>query len=225
MPPRVEDLRLHLQSFDFRNLFVEGLGWNHHHGQAVQCTVDGYDYSLQPLTEKAGFVVYACEPEAEGGVPRYPVRRKIEHQIAKLSYEHIIVFVDAAKTAQVWQWVNREIGKPVAYREHPFRAGQGGDPLLQRLRTLAVTLDEEEGLTIGVVASRVRQAMDVERLTKRFYERFRKELAAFQRFIDGIAAQGDREWYASLMLNRMMFVYFVQKQGFWTVTRTICAIA
>ena len=60
----------------------------------------------------------------------------------------------------------------------------------------------------------MRQALDVERLTKRFYERFRKELAAFQRFIEGIAAQGDREWYASLMLNRMMFVYFVQKQGF-----------
>ena len=214
MPPRVEDLRPHLQSFDFVNLFVEGLGWNHHHGQPVHLTVDGADYTLQPLTESAGFVVYRCEPDAEGGVPRYPVRRKIEHQITKLSYEHIIVFVDVAKTAQVWQWVKREIGKPDACREYPFHVGQGGDPLLQRLRTLAVTLDEEEGLTIGVMASRVRQAMDVERLTKRFYERFRKELAAFQRFIEGIAAQGDREWYASLMLNRMMFVYFVQKQGF-----------
>ena len=147
-------------------------------------------------------------------MPPYPVRRKIEHRIAKLSFEHLIVFVDEAKTTQVWQWVKRDVGKPVACHEHPFRAGQGGDPLLQRLRTLAVTLDEEEGLTIGLVASRVRQAMDVERLTKRFYERFKNELAAFQRFIDGIAAQGDREWYASLMLNRMMFVYFVQKQGF-----------
>ena len=29
-----------------------------------------------------------------------------------------------------------------------------------------------------------------------------------------ITTQGDREWYASLMLNRMMFVYFVQKQDF-----------
>ncbi|MDE0027171.1 MAG: hypothetical protein OXP69_22390 [Spirochaetaceae bacterium] len=212
--PPVEELRPYLQSFDFRNLFVEGLGWNHHHGQPVHFTVDGYGYVLQPLTEKAGFVVYLCEPGADGAVPPYPVRRKIEHQTAKLSYEHMIVFVDEAKTTQVWQWVKREVGKPVACREHPFHAGRGGDPLLQRLRTLAVTLDEEEGLTVGGIASRVRQAMDVERLTKRFYERFKKELAAFQRFIDGIAAQGDREWYASLMLNRMMFVYFVQKQGF-----------
>ena len=64
------------------------------------------------------------------------------------------------------------------------------------------------------VASRVSQAMDVERVTKRFYERFKSELETFQKFINGITAQGDREWYASLMLNRMMFVYFVQKQGF-----------
>ena len=213
MHPRVEDLRPHLQSFDLQNLFVEGLGWNHHHGRPVHLTVDGYGYALQPLAEKAGFVVYLCEPDANGAVPPYPVRRKIEHQIAKLSFEHIIVFVDDAKTT-LWQWVKREVGKPVACREHPFRAGQGGDPLLQRLCTLAVTLDEEEGLTIGVVASRVRQAMDVERLTKRFYERFKKELATFQTFIDGITAQGDREWYASLMLNRMMFIYFVQKKGF-----------
>ena len=51
-------------------------------------------------------------------------------------------------------------------------------------------------------------------MTKRFYERFRKELADFQKFITGITAQGDKDWYASLMLNRMMFVYFIQKQGF-----------
>ena len=133
MPARVEALRPHLQSFDFLDLFVEGLGWNHHHGQPVHLTVDGYGYALQPLTEKAGVVVYLCAPDADGVVPPYPVRRKIEHQIAKLSFEHLIVFVDEAKTTQVWQWVKREVGKPVACREHPFRAGQGGDPLLQRL--------------------------------------------------------------------------------------------
>ena len=214
MPPTVEQLRPHLHSFDFRSLFVEGLGWNHHYGQQVQVTADGYDYTLQPLAEKAEFVLYRCDPAANGEVPPYPMRRKIEHQVAKLAFEHMIVFVDAAQTTQVWQWVKREPGAPASCREQPFRAGHSGDSLLQRLRTLAFALDEEDGLSIPVVASRVRQAMDVERLTKRFYERFKKELAAFQGFIDGIAAQGDREWYASLMLNRMMFVYFVQKQGF-----------
>ena len=54
----------------------------------------------------------------------------------------------------------------------------------------------------------------MEKVTRRFYDRFKTELETFQKFIDGIATQDDRGWYASLMLNRMMFVYFVQKQGF-----------
>ena len=134
MPPRVEDLRPHLQSFDFVNLFVEGLGWNHHHGQPVQLTVDGAAYTLQPLTEKAGFVVYQCEPNANGAVPPYPVRRKIEHQIVNLTFEHLIVFVDEANTTQVWQWVKREVGQPIAYHQYFYRAGQRGDRLLQPYR-------------------------------------------------------------------------------------------
>ena len=86
--------------------------------------------------------------------------------------------------------------------------------MLQRLQRLAFELEEEPSLTVPVVTSRVRAALDVEKLTKRFYERFRTQLTAFGNFIDGVTAQGDRDWYASLMLNRMMFVYFVQKQGF-----------
>ena len=212
--PGVEQLRPALRAFDFESLFIEGLGWNHYRGQPAPVAADGRGYTLRPLAEKAEFVIYLCSADAGGGVPPYPTRRKIEQQAAKLHFEHLIIFTDEARTMQVWQWVKRETGAPVRCREHSFRAGQSGDPLLQRLQTLAFSLEEEAGLSIPVVAGRVRQALDVERLTKRFYERFRTELSAFQDFIEGIAAQGGRAWYASLMLNRMMFVYFVQKQGF-----------
>ena len=86
---------------------------------------------------------------------------------------------------------------------------------MQRLNGFIFTLeDEAKGIGIGDVTAGVGKAFNVERVTKQFYDRFRTELTAFQAFINGITAQGGREWYASLMLNRMMFVYFVQKQGF-----------
>ena len=214
MQVQVDELRPYLQAFDFQNLLVEGLGWDYYHAQPVSVGVDGHDYPLEPVAEKANFAVYVCGPDTAGSVPPYPVRRKIERQVAKLAFEHLIIFVDSGKTLQIWQWVKREAGKPAACREQEYRADQTGAPILQRLQTIAFALEEEEGLSILQVASRVSQAMDVERVTKRFYERFRTELTAFRGFIDGITAQGDREWYASLMLNRMMFVYFVQKQGF-----------
>ncbi len=76
------------------------------------------------------------------------------------------------------------------------------------------TLEEEERLTIVEVSGRTRAAFDVERVTKRFYDQFQKEHEAFLKFIKGIEAVADREWYASVMLNRLMFVYFIQRKGF-----------
>ena len=215
MPVSIEELRPRLQAFDFRSLFVEGLGWNHYQALPLAVQVDDRAYSLKPIAEKAGFVVYRCAPGQDGAIPSYPTRRKIESRVAKLAFEHLVIYLDDKRTTQVWQWVKRETGKPVACREQQFHAGQTGEPLLQRLRHIAFTLeDEAAGLGIAGVASRVGRAFDVEKVTKRFYERFRTELTAFGNFIDGITAQGNRDWYASLMLNRMMFVYFVQKQGF-----------
>ena len=57
-------------------------------------------------------------------------------------------------------------------------------------------------------------AFDVEKVTKKFYDRFEQEHRAFLDFIEGIQNIADREWYASLMLSRMMFIYFIQKRGF-----------
>ena len=215
MPASIEELRPYLQAFDFPRLFVEGLGWDYFQGAPLIVQVNESEYSLKPVAEKANFAVFECAPDQDGAVPSYPVRRKIESQVAKSAFEHLVIFVDAEQNTQIWQWVKREAGKPPACREQQFHAGQSGDPLLQRLSEVAFSLeDEAKGLVISDVTARVRKVFDVEKVTKRFYERFRTELTAFGGFIEGITAQGDREWYASLMLNRMMFVYFVQKQGF-----------
>ena len=214
MPVAIEELRPHLQAFDFQRLFVEGLGWDHYQAQPVVVQANDREYSLTPIAEKIGFVVYQCAPDQDGAVPSYPVRRKIESQVAKRAFEHLVIFIDDRRATQIWQWVKREAGKPAACREHAVHSSQGGDHVLQRLQGLAFPIEEEGSLSVSLVTSRVRAALDVEKVTKRFYQRFRTELTAFGEFIEGITAQGDRDWYASLMLNRMMFIYFVQKQRF-----------
>ena len=122
----------------------------------------------------------------------------------------LIVFTDAGNETQVWQWVKRETGKPAACREHVFHRSQTGDALLQKLEAIAFTLQEEERLSLTDVTRRTRAGFDVERVTKRFYDRFQKEHAAFLKFVSGITDRADQEWYASVMLNRLMFVYFIR---------------
>src|SRR5258707_13934109 len=59
-----------------------------------------------------------------------------------------------------------------------------------------------------------RHVLDTDRVVRRFYSRFKREQAIFQSSIQGISSQSDREAYALLMLNRLMFLYFMQQRGF-----------
>lgn len=205
-------IRQLLKEFKFRDLFVDELGWDTH-TTPLEITVDGQPRSLQAIAQKRGMVAYQCAAASGERLPDYPTRRRIEQQVAKAAHEHLIIFTDAGQSTQIWQWVKREPGKPAACREHHFHRTQTGEALAQKLQGIAFTLDEEDTLTLVDVTRRHR-VFDVERVTKKFYEQFQKEHSAFLKFIDGIKENADCEWYASVMLNRLMFVYFIQKKGF-----------
>jgi Eco57I restriction-modification methylase len=213
MPINRTSVREALKNFDFGALLIEELGWDRHRTQPLSVAVDGKHYVVKAIAEKRGMVVFESEPGPDGTLPDYATRRKIEKQIRKAAHEHLIIYADGARKTQIWQWVRREPGRPDACREHRFTVGQPGDALVQKLEAISFSLDEEEELGIATVTGRAREAFDVERVTKRFYDRFKTEHAAFLKFIRGMQSQGDREWYASVMLNRLMFVYFIQKKG------------
>lgn len=208
-----EKTRQYLKEFNFQKLFIEELGWDYC-TNSFTCSVNKQDFNLIALAEKRGMVAFACRSVSDGRIPDYVLRRKIEQQTAKSVHEHIIIYIDGKKTTQIWQWVKREIGKPVACREHSFNIYQPGDSLIQKLQMLAFSLEEEENITIVDVAGKTRSAFDVEKVTKRFYDRFKQEHDDFLRFIDGIPDEELHRWYASVMLNRLMFIYFIQKKGF-----------
>jgi hypothetical protein len=213
MPLNTAHARQLLSNGDLRALFIEELGWDTHNAK-LDVNVVGVSVALQALAQKRGMVAYQCPTPAGERLPDYAQRRKIEQQVAKSAHEHLIVFTDAGNETQIWQWVKREPGKPAACREHTFHRSQPGDALLQKLEAIAFTLEEEEQLALPDVTRRTRAGFDVERITKQFYDRFQKEHGAFLKFITGITERTDREWYASVMLNRLMFVYFVQRKGF-----------
>ncbi|MEI6045597.1 MAG: DNA methyltransferase [Chloroflexota bacterium] len=214
--PLKRDRVIHkIQEFDLKAIFINDLGWNLYKARALQVTLDDQTYSLIPLAEKGGMGVYTCTTPHQTD---YATRRKLEREVVKAVHEHLIIFMDTAQTTQVWQWVRRENGKPDGCREHKYHRSQSGEALFQKLQELVVSLEEEENATIVLVRGKAKKAFDVETITKKFYERFQKEHAAFLKYIQNIpietASRSEREWYASLMLNRLMFIYFIQKKGF-----------
>lgn len=228
---QVAEVRKCLKAFDFPTLFREHLGWDKHHG-TLDIPIDGSTMRLSAVAQKRGFVAYVCWCGAEslpwtvreGGaqdeaatpdqIPDRPTRLKVDHQVTKSARQHFIIYADKQSGQQVWHWVRREPGKPLASRDHRFDASQSGEHLIQRLEKIAVSMEEEEQLTHLEITGKAKAAFDVDKVTKKFYERFKAEHAAFLKFIKGIKSRADLEWYTSLMLNRLMFVYFIQKKGF-----------
>ena len=193
-------VRQHLDNLDLRALFINELGWDHG-GEDIPVTVGEQTFALKAVAHKRGMVAYQYLGQPDVDFPDRAARQRIERKVAKLVREHIIIFCPHDRSAQYWLWVKREPGRPDRARTHIFHAGQSGEPLIQKLEAILFTLDEEEDLSLVDVTGRVRAAFDVERVTKRFYDRFKKEHQAFLGFIAGIEEAADREWYASGQLH------------------------
>lgn len=208
-----ENARTLLGKFEFAKLFIDELGWDRH-GANLSVSIAGTTFGLQAVAEKRGMVAWVCEAPSDLQIPDRATRKKIESQVAKTTLEHLIIFTDSRRAEQIWCWARREAGKPASVPEHFWYANSGNRGFLQKLHAIAFSLAEEDALTLVDVTARARAAFDVERVTKRFYDLFKAEHKAFLDFISGITDVADREWYASLMLNRLMFIYFMQRKGF-----------
>ena len=202
-----------LGQFAFAKLFVEELGWDKHSAD-LSVPIAGTNYRLRAAAQKRGMVAWVCDALPGQQIPDRVTRKKIEHQVARTTLEHLIIFTDGKRAEQIWCWARRETGKPASVREHFWFAASGNRGFLQRLGAIAISFAEESTITLGDVTSRAGAAFDVERVTKRFFDEFTKQHKAFLGFIDGITDVADKEWYASLMLNRLMFIYFMQRKGF-----------
>ena len=190
------------------------LGWDRHKS-SLNISVDDREFVLAGFAEKRGFQVFICEIPSDQEFPNSQQCNKVQRIVAKSAHENIVVFVDDSSTRQCWKWAKRELGKSlIKSRGFDYLKGKSPQALAQRLSKIAFGLHEEETLTLVDVNQKVKSALDVEMITKAFYKQFEQEHKSFLNFIEGIKDVADREWYASLMLNRLMFVYFIQQKGF-----------
>jgi hypothetical protein len=186
------------------------LGWDRPASrQPETIEADGERFTLSPVANKRGVRIFHCPIIPEG-----KTRKKLERELTKSVIEHLIIFTDPEMTQQIWQWVERIKGKPDAVRDHTWLTRQSPELMLQKLEHITFPLKDEESLTLLGAVSSLKDAFTREQITRRFFGEFQTQHAAFLSFIRGLEAATDRQWYASLMLNRLMFVYFIQRKNF-----------
>ena len=208
-----------VEAFDFQALFNE-LGWDlPPRQQPYVVNVGETAYSLEVAAHKRGVQILVCQPDEFGRIPDYATRQKVERKVTAEVREHLVIFTDTAKTLQVWQWVSRESGRPNQYREITWRVGENLELLAQKLMAISFSLGEEETLSVVAVAQRLSAGFDRDRVTKKFYNEFDKQRQAFTAFIDGIPKIGkdiaeDQRWYTAVLIDRLMFLWFLQEKLF-----------
>lgn len=209
---RTRDL---LSNFQFSNLFIEELGWSKPSRQkAVTLKFDNKTYQYQKIAELSGVAIFEVTA-ADGNIPEAKVRVAIHQEITKLIAENLLIFVTQERTRSLWYWVKRE-GSKTFVRDHLYVKGQPGDLFLSKLGSLVIDITElEHGEpTVVEIAYKLQRGFDVEPVTKKFYKEFQEQHQKFLLFVKGIDNEIDRRWYTSVILNRLMFVYFLQRKGF-----------
>jgi hypothetical protein len=208
--------RERLKDFDFHRLFVEELGWSQPSTNVpIDMEVEGAVFTRRQISQLAGVVVFELTAQA-GAIPDAKTRAAIHKEISAIHHENLLIFVDKGRTQSVWYWVKREGSKKYP-RDHFYIKGQPGDLFLGKLSGIVFELgefDENGNVSVLEVANRLREALDVERVTRQFYGEFQEQRVAFLELIRGIANDHQRRWYASVLLNRLMFIYFLQRKGF-----------
>lgn len=209
----------YINEADFRGLFLMELGWNKPKGNPrfLPIVIDETEYRFICVAERNGLQVVVADVE---NIPSTSLARRIDAQLRKQAQDYIAIYKSSDTNGHhAWVVPVKNVDKrdlvSIEY-ESPSKA----DFLLQKLD--CITFDPAETTTIVDVKEGVHRAFAVnaEKITKDFYSGFKKEHTAFAKFISGIddniavKENRNKQWYASVMLNRLMFCYFIQKKGF-----------
>lgn len=195
----------------FRELFVTEMGWNNpDNSQPLYITIDEQDFGFMPVADKQGFHVYTCEMDI---LPTAAECKKIDNKLRNYGYDYICIFVQTGTAHHLWLTPVKTNEKRELVKTE-YIGGTKADFLFSKIDDLTFELTER--VLITDVKNRVHGSfhLNSEKVTKDFYAQFRKEHTAFKKHITGIDDDKNKDWYASVMLNRLMFCYFIQKKGF-----------
>ena len=209
----------YLKDADFRTLFIEEMGWNKYNASLADIPtmyVGEEAFNIKTIAHRNGFQVLLCNVKE---LPSNSTCKKLDTKLRKAANDYICIFVIPGTEHQ--QWV-----APVKTNEKrdiviiEYAEAEKAQFLYEKIAGLSFDIDEVT--TIVDVKERIQGAFSVnsEKITKDFYTGFSKEHKSFAGFITGIDDQiatkdnKNKQWYTSVMLNRLMFCYFIQKKGF-----------
>lgn len=214
-----KEFNQYIQEASFQELFVTEMGWNNPKGMTdiLVPHIDDIDYEMEAIAERNGFQILTCLVEK---IPTASTCKKIDIKLRQQAHDYICIYIEQQGFHHQWVApVNKVEKRDIVTIEYASVAQ--AEFLYTKIPDLS--FDFNEDTTIMDVKQRIQGAFMVnsEKITKDFYAGFKKEHTQFVKYITGINDEiaddkknKEKQWYASVMLNRLMFCYFIQKKGF-----------
>lgn len=213
-----QGFRNYIERADFTNLFISEMGWNNPQGNKnlPPYTVDDITFKVEKVAERSGFQILHC---VVSEIPGVAVCKKLDTKIRRNAEDYICIFHIPNTVHHLWIIPLKKVEKRDLVKVE-YENVEQTEFLYEKIDDLSFILGTSSIIT--EVKERVKSAFLVnsEQITRSFYTGFRQEHNRFAAFITGINDEvavrnnRDKQWYTSVMLNRLMFCYFIQKKGF-----------
>ncbi len=171
--------------------------------------------TAHPVAHLAGLPVYRID-WPEDRLPGVTARRAVQRALKPVHAEHLLCYVTRDQKQAAFVWARQRADGKIELRALPYEVGSPARTTIERLGELAFRLDEL-GPTgeppITKVTDKLNRAFDVEQVTGQFFEDYKKIFAELQRQL--YDSSRDKQWahdYALQLLNRLMFLYFIQRK-------------
>ena len=208
----------YLSENNFQELFIREMGWNNPRGQVdFDFPIEDKTFRFRIVAERNGFQVMTCKVSE---MPTASFAKKIDTRLRRQANDYICIYHLPNSEHHLWVVPVKKVEKRDLVLVE-YETAAKADFLFSKVEDMCFDLDEVT--TILDVKERVQAGFIInsEKITKDFYTGFRKEHTNFAKYITGIDDEitdlkknRNKQWYTSVMLNRLMFCYFIQKKGF-----------
>lgn len=208
----------YISESNFKELFIREMGWNNPKGQTTfDITIEDEAYTFQQIADRNGFQVLTCEIS---DIPSSSMCKKIDTRLRRFANDYICIYHITRSEHHLWVVPVKKVEKRDLVLVE-YASADKAEFLFDKIARISFELDEHT--TIMDVKDRIHEGFIInsEKITKDFYTGFRKEHTNFAKYITGIDDEitdlkknRNKQWYTSVMLNRLMFCYFIQKKGF-----------
>lgn len=207
-PPSNSDIRAWLDNGEFQTLFNQ-LGWDRPGGGEDPIATDDGNITARLVGIKRGvgaWHVTGATNKTDGIAIARKVRQRTRFRL---------LACEMPDGKQLWLWPDlARSGSGERFIDYEYTPDTQNDHLIQRLQQVEFSLAEESEITAPMVIGRLRSAFDKQKLTNSFFREYKKRQQALAKSVKGLESEDDRHWYSSILLNRLMFIYFIQQKGF-----------